>query len=323
MQTTHETRDDLILGYAEFEDETITADLTGTAGSVTDTTTYPVVSQATNTEKVTVDGGTEQTVTFTDAFDRGRAVSSNEWPLSTQDTLTEKVTIDGGSEQTVTFSGAITTAAQAAAQMDAQLTGCSVVVVGTDVVIYSDSQGASSSVAIGTGTTDMTWETPDTCNTAADIAAQMNAQLTGCTVEVSSGQTKITSDTTGLTSSVAIGTGTCDLTWDTAVAGTGQSAIWPKGTLLARNTSTEKMSAYADGGSNGLDEPVAVLPHSLTFAASGDLRVRVLKKGTVNKDRLSKLDDATDIGTLVFDKLIKNTGIIPQTVRDLTVLDNE
>jgi hypothetical protein len=222
MITTHETRDDLILGKCDYEPELVTADLTGTAGSIT---------SATNE---TVD----------------------------QDTKTLVVSVDGGANQTVTFDG--------------------------------------------------------TTNTAALIAEQANAQLDGCSVEVSGGHVKITSDSTGLGSSIAIDvSSTATLTWDAAVAGTGQSATWPKGTLLARNTSTKKMGPYSDSGSNGLNEPTAVLPHSLTFAASGDLSVRVIKGGHLNKTKLSKLDDSTAIDTLVFDKLIKNSGITFEAVKDL------
>lgn len=231
METQQETRDDLVLGPCVYEDETLTADLTGTAATITDTTTYAVGDQDTKTEKVTINDG-----------------SGESWD---------------GVEQTVTFAGTTTTALQ--------------------------------------------------------VAAQMNDQLDGCSVNVVGGQVVITTDKTGPDCSIEIGTGTCDLTWDTAVAGTGQSATWPKGTLLGRNSSTKKLQPYADGGASGLDEPVAVVREALTFAASGDLRTRVIKAGPLAKNKLSKLDDATAIDTLVFDKLLKNTGITLHTVRDLSV----
>lgn len=90
----------------------------------------------------------------------GTITDTTTYPVADQDGLTEKVTIDGGTEQTVTFSGAHTTAVQIAASMDAQLTGCSVAVVGGQVVITSDSTGAGSSVAIGTGTCALAWDAP-------------------------------------------------------------------------------------------------------------------------------------------------------------------
>ena len=267
---------DGVIALAEFEDQLLTMTLTGTAGSVTDTTTYPVATQATKTELITIDGGSAQTVTFTTAIDRGSVTDTTTYPVTDQDTKTEKVTIDGGSEQTVTFATTLTTAAGIAAVMDAQLTGCAVTVVGGQIVITSDSQGASSSVAIGTGTADLTWATPADVNTAADVAQEINAQITGGFASVASGQVKITSDSTGTSSSVAIGTGTADLTWDTAVAGTGDSGVVSDNTLVALNTSTLKLVPYVKGGStNGNGAVYGVITQGFTATATGDTAVRV------------------------------------------------
>ena len=82
------------------------------------------------------------------------------YPVADQDGLTEKVTIDGGAEQTVTFAGVTTSVASVVAQMDSQLTGCSVAEVGGQAVITTDTRGSTSSVAIGTGTCALTWGTP-------------------------------------------------------------------------------------------------------------------------------------------------------------------
>lgn len=266
-----------IISMGEFESQKMTMTLSGTAGSVTDTTTYPVASQKTKTEKVTVDGGTEQTVTFSEDYDQAAVTDDTTYPVADQDGNTEKVTIDGGSEQTVTFSGAHTTAAQIAASMDAQLSGCKVTVVGGQVKITSDSKGSGSSVAIGTGTCALSWGTPADENSAADIARQLNEQLTGCYAEVSSSQVKITSDSTGQGSSVAIGTGTADLTWDTAVAGTGESGVVKDNTIVAMDTSTLKLVPYVKGGStNGNGVIYGIVTNGFTATTSGDTPVRVL-----------------------------------------------
>lgn len=204
----------------------ITADLTGTAGSITDTTTYAVTDQ---------------------------------------DGLTCIVTVDGVA-QTVTFSGATTTALQ--------------------------------------------------------VAAQLNDQLVGASAVVTGGQVVITSDSTGPNSSVAVAAGTGDLEWDDAVAGTGDPATWPKGTLLARNSSTKKYEKYSDSGTLTRNTPIAVLPHAITFAASGDLATQIAKGGKVNQNKLSKLSDSTAIDTLVLDKLMANSNIIPQAVRNTSVFDD-
>ena len=188
----------------------------GTAGSITDTTTYAVADQ---------------------------------------DGLTSVVTVDGGTAQTVTFSGSTTTAASVASQMNDQLTGCSVVVTGGQVVITSDSVGVDSSVAVAAGTGALTWAAAvagaggladqdgltsvvtltggpfdgvaqtvtfsgvTTENT--QVAAQMNTQLDGCSVVVSGGQLLITHDGKGTGMDIAVAAGTGALTWAASTAGTG------------------------------------------------------------------------------------------------------
>lgn len=102
----------------------------------------------------------DQTISQVAGATAGSVADTTTYPVADQDGLTEVVSVDGGAEQTVTFSGATTTAAGVAAQMNAQLTGCSVSVVGGQVVIVSDSVGVSSSIAIGTGTGALAWDTP-------------------------------------------------------------------------------------------------------------------------------------------------------------------
>lgn len=165
---------------------------------------------------------------------------------------------------------------------------------------------------------------PASTDTALEKAAAINDQGLGVHADVDgSGHVVIVTDRSGLSVTIAIGSGTATMVWDTPVAGTGQSATWAKGVLLARNTSTKKLVPYVDGGASGTDEPIAVLPYTVTYTASGDKRIRVLKGGPVRKEQLSKLDDATAIDTLVYDKLIKNSGIIPVSARDHSAYDNE
>jgi hypothetical protein len=219
MDTTQETHEDLVIGGdAVYENELITVDLTGTAGSITST-------------------GEETT----DQADK-----------------TLLITIDGGDEQTITLSG-------------------------------------------------------DT-DTAVAIAAEINDDLLGARASVADGHITITSDSTGINSSVAIGEGTATITWDTAVAGTGNPAVWPKGTVLARNTSTSKLGAYNASGSNGLNAARFVLPYAVTFTASGDFRHRVLKAGKVLASRLSVLGSTDALTALQKDQLI-NYGIVPVDAR--------
>lgn len=119
---------DGIIKTGEFEDQLLTSDVTGTAGTITDTTTYAVTDQDGLTSIVTVNDG-----------------SGEAWD---------------GVAQTVTFVGATTTALQVAAKMNDGLLGCSVVVTGGQVVITNDLTGITSTISVAAGTGDLTWATP-------------------------------------------------------------------------------------------------------------------------------------------------------------------
>lgn len=211
-------------GTGELTNGTTTA---GTSGTIVDTTSYPVTAQAAKTEKITVDSGTEQTVTFTTAINFGRITDTTTYPVTDQDGLTSVITVDGGDAQTVTFDGETVTAASVVEQMNEQLVGATASVVGGQVQITSDSTGATSAVAAAAGTGGLTWGAAVTLNTATSIASQINAQTYGLLATVNdSGQVLLTSNTFGTASTIAIGTGTCDLTWDTAAAGTGSTGAY-------------------------------------------------------------------------------------------------
>lgn len=163
---------------------------------------------------------------------------------------------------------------------------------------------------------------PASSDTALEKAAAINDQGLGIHADVDgSGHVVVVTDLGGLGVTIAIGSGTGTMVWDTPVAGTGQSATWPKGTLLGRNSSTKKLGAYNDSGSNDLNNPRFVLADELVFSASGDLKATVITGGKVNQSTLSKLDDATAIDTLVLDKLRAN-GVEPVKTTDHSVYDN-
>lgn len=227
-----------IIALNEFVSQLLTMSLSGTSATVTDTTTYPVTDQDTKTEKVTITDGSGQS-----------------WD---------------GVEQTVTFSGAHTT--------------------------------------------------------AAAIAASMNTQLDGCSVEVAGGQVKITTDATGQNVTVAIGTGTADLTWGTPVAGTGDSGVVADNTLVAQDTSTLKLVPYVKGGTtNGNGVVYGVVTKGFTATASGDTAVRaaVGPGAKFVKDYLviHADGDASNIDAAV-KLLCLNVGINVVESTDLHVADN-
>jgi hypothetical protein len=166
--------------------------------------TYDLAAAATIV--VDVDNAGNATVTWDAAA--GTCTDSTSYPCADQDGLTEKVTIDGGVEQTVTFSGAHTTAVAIAASMNAQLLGCSVAVVSTHVVITSDTKGTGSTVAIGTGTCGLTWGSPAAGTgdvhdidavTPTEVKTRIEADSTANVNLVGSGF-EIVSPTTGATS---------------------------------------------------------------------------------------------------------------------------
>lgn len=85
---------------------------------------------------------------------------STTYPVADQDGKTSIVTISGYAPQTVTFAGATTTAAGVAAQMNAQLKGCSVAVVGGKVKITTDAVGSGVTISVAAGTGALTWASP-------------------------------------------------------------------------------------------------------------------------------------------------------------------
>lgn len=93
------------------------------------------------------------------------------------------------------------------------------------------------------------------------------------------------------------------------------------GTILARDSSTEKLVKYVKGGSsneNGI--PKAVLTYEVTSATAGahDVPVRPLVKGVVNLNRLviDADGDNSNIDAPVRDQL-RSFGIVPQDVKQL------
>ncbi len=134
------------------------------------------------------------------------------YPCADQDGLTVIVAIDGGDNQTITFSGATTTLASILAQMNAQLVGASAVDNGsTQPRIRSDSQGTGSTVSNPTGTSLFTSAsdapvagTGDVVSidavTAAEVETVIEADSTAEITVNGDGSITITSPTTGATS---------------------------------------------------------------------------------------------------------------------------
>lgn len=92
------------------------------------------------------------------------------------------------------------------------------------------------------------------------------------------------------------------------------------GTILARDSVSLKLVPYVKGGAtnqNGI--PKAVIGYDVVAAGAGDIPVRALEKGEVNKRRLIINADGngTNIDNAVLDQL-RAFGIMPVDVQQLS-----
>ena len=100
---------------------------------------------------------------------------------------------------------------------------------------------------------------------------------------------------------------------------------YPAGTILARDTATNKMVVYEKGGTtNGNGIPRAILPSDVVATGAGDLGVRPLMGGRVKTSRLviDADGDASNVDAVVKD-LLQDVGIFALDADDLSVLDNQ
>jgi hypothetical protein len=104
----------------------------------------------------------------------------------------------------------------------------------------------------------------------------------------------------------------------------GGADTFVKGTILARDSSTKKWIVFVKGGStNGNGVPRAVLTYEVSKDGSGDLKIRALVAGTVNKNRL--VIDADGDGSNVDENVIdglKDNKITCTDVTQLGEVDN-
>lgn len=198
-----------------------------TSGSVTGTVAETWDLEPGDTLSIDVDGGGAAVATFDAAVASLTAGNTGTYDLVDGQTLT--VSINGGPVQTVTFNTAEfvdianATAAEVAAVMNAELTGCSVDVDSNAPRITTDRRGTGASIEVTGGTantggtnrlgfsTVATAGTGDVANidsvTFAEAKALIEADVAGCTVtQAGTGELIITSDTTGASSSILVET---------------------------------------------------------------------------------------------------------------------
>jgi len=198
-----------------------TSDLVASAGSVLGSVSETFALADGDTLDLSVDGGATDTATFNAAAAALTAGNTETYALSDGQTLTVK--IDGeATAQTVTFNTSefvaigAATAAEVAAVMNAELTGCAVDVNAGAPRITSDTLGTDSEIEVtgGTANTALGFSTTPVNGTGdaadadvvtvAELKTLIEGDVTGVTVSSDSGRTRITSNTTGASSSVQV-----------------------------------------------------------------------------------------------------------------------
>lgn len=211
-----------------------TANLAATSGSVLASILGPYVLTPGDTLVLILNGGGPQTATFS-ATAAQRDSTTGPFALVNNQTLT--VQIDGGATQTFTFltsnfvSIGAATALEVANVINATITGAHATVVSNAVRIKSDKQGTGSSVNVTGGaangaltfTTGLLAGTGNVANIAAvtvsEVVTILTAAFTPAVTSNVGGAPKITSNTTGGSSSVQIsasGTAQAKIGFDTA-----------------------------------------------------------------------------------------------------------
>jgi len=175
----------------------------------------------------------------------GTVVDTTSYPVTDQVGLTFSVTLNGGTAQLVTFSGATTAAAGIINQINSQLSGGYAILDTSNVKIVSDQAGTGSSVAITAGTSGLTWAaatagTGDVANiaavTATEVETVIEADTTALVAVNGDGTFTMTSPTTGITSELDFASGT-------ALTPLGLSVEVVLGAALGATQSTLKFEA--------------------------------------------------------------------------------
>lgn len=216
------------------------------SGSVTAANTGPYALQAGQTLVVKIDGGGAQTFTFAAAA--GSALAGSAGPYALTNGWTLLFAVDGGATQTVTFTTGEFAAIGAAlasevvsvlnAYFASNGIGALASVQANAVKITSNKQGSDSSVVVSGGTAAASFGFASTAGTGTfpNIAAVSISQLvaalgglTGSVASNSAGALKITSNTTGTSSSVQVtnaSTTGAELGFDNAIhAGAASGAV--------------------------------------------------------------------------------------------------
>lgn len=96
---------------------------------------------------------------------------------------------------------------------------------------------------------------------------------------------------------------------------------YPAGTVLARNSSTDKWEVYVDAGANGTGIAKSVLQQELITTGAGDVGYRIMEKGRVDQNKLS-IFGGGGVTEAMIDSL-RDYGILCEPVEETGRLDNQ
>lgn len=200
-----------------------TDEIAESAGTVLSTIAAPYNIPHGSTLVITVDGGSPATATFNSVAAARTSTGTAPFDLADGDVLT--VSIDGGANQNITFATAnfadidAATAEEVCAVINAQIVGAQASVSTGAVRITSDRRGTGSGVNVVAGGAQAAGKLNITAGnvagsgnvsngaavTSAEIKTIVELAVAGCTVTNESSYQRITSNTTGASSSVLVG----------------------------------------------------------------------------------------------------------------------
>lgn len=309
-----------------------TANLSAGSGTVLASVAEPYNLEPGDTLVVAVDGGGPATATFTATAAARECANSGAYALTDGMTLT--VSINGGAVQTVSFLTSefvaigAATPAEVAAVLNAKLVGASAAASdsNTKVTITSDRRGTSSGVNVTGGTANAvlgftTGNVAGSGNvanidavTAAEVATVVDGAVSGLTATVESGRPRLTSDTSGGSSSVqvqAASTADDELGFANAVfSGNGAGAL---NTLRVEGRDE---GAYAND--------IRILIAAPTNGEAGRFNLRIERAGVVVQtytDLSMDPDDARYVEAVINDPVTGNR-LIQVVDLDATVTDD-
>lgn len=197
-----------------------TGETAPSAGTVVSSNVEPFQLAHGDTLVVAVDGAGGSTATFSATAAERETSGAGPYVLANNQTL--QVSVNGGSAVTITFTTAAfvditaATRAEVAAVINAALPGGSAIDTGTKVKIRTDKKGTGASINVvggsantglvfTTGSVAGTGNVPDiSAVTVAQLKTVVEAAVTGCTVTSAAGATRISSNTTGASSSIQV-----------------------------------------------------------------------------------------------------------------------